>query len=61
MTRNLIEETEDKSPASKPTLRACEAGFIVVGGRGEEAEEWDVMSVVKAAHLEILGTRHERQ
>lgn len=54
MTRNLIEETEDKSPTSKPTLGACEAGFIVVGGRGEEAEEWDVMSVAKAAHLEIL-------
>lgn len=60
MTRNLIEETEDKSPASKPTLRACEAGFIIVGERGG-AEEWDVMSVVKAAHLEILGTRLERQ
>lgn len=59
MTRNLIEETEDKSPASKPALGACEAGFIIVGGR--EAEEWDVMSVVKAAHLEILGTRLERQ
>lgn len=35
MTRNLIEETEDKSPASKPALGACEAGFIIVGGDGK--------------------------